>query len=623
MIISLAGHVDHGKTSIVRALAGVDTDRLAEEKRRGLTIDLGFAYVDLDGVRVGFVDVPGHHRFIHNMVAGIARCQYALLVVAADDGVMPQSREHLQILKLLGLANGVVALNKSDRASAGDLAAARRDIRSLVAGSFLEDAEIIPISCATGAGLAQLRDHLAGAAKSRAPAPSENPFRLAIDRAFTVRGSGVVVTGTILAGGVRAGDRLTLASNGKHLRVRALRARDRSAASAAAGDRVAINLSGIAIGETRRGDWLVASAARHPVKHFAMRLRVLADFPRAVKHNAPVHLYHATSHSLGRVMLIDGAAVRAGSEALVDIACQRPLHPKVGDRLVLRDHDLQRTLGGGPVCDLEPAVRRRSAARRARLATVRPGDPQHTLGALARQGPVCAAAFERHWNLTATQLQALANAVALVRVNGYLTRSEVLEEATKRLGDTLAAHHRDQPTSPGLAEPRLRQASPLSSPLLTTLALRKLLESQRAHLKNGLYALRSHSASVPRDVRETFAKVREPLDSPQPPSVGDLARRLRRPFATLEAELRALPAHGLAVRVSDTRYFLPERLRELASLANRLAAAGPFTARQFRDACGIGRNIAIEVLEHFDARGFTRRDGDTRQVVGDPERLSS
>ena len=208
MIVTLAGHVDHGKTSIVRTLTGVDTDRLEEEKRRGLTIDLGFAYTDIQGRRIGFVDVPGHHRFIHNMVAGVAGRQFALLVVAADDGVMPQSREHLQILRLLGVSRGIVGLNKVDRVDGERVAAVREDIRALVGRSFLDGAVIVELSCETGLGFDDLRGHLAEAAGEHEDTDQDTPFRLAVDRAFTIRGSGVVVTGTVASGTVSTGDRL-------------------------------------------------------------------------------------------------------------------------------------------------------------------------------------------------------------------------------------------------------------------------------------------------------------------------------------------------------------------------------------------------------------------------------
>ena len=626
MIVTLAGHVDHGKTSIVKALTGVDTDRLAEEKRRGLTIDLGFAYADLGGQRVGFVDVPGHHRFVHNMVAGVAGRQHALLVVAADDGVMPQSREHLQILRLLGLTRGVVALTKIDRASEDRITAARREIADLVAGSFLADAQVIPVSSATGFGVDELRQALAQAATATATDDSadsaEAPFRLAVDRAFPMRGSGLIATGTVVAGTARVGDQLALAGNGRAFRVRGLRVQDRDANAATTGDRAAVNLAGARQGDVGRGDWLIEPSMREPATRFALRLQVLDDFPRKLRHNAPVHLHHATSHSRGRVLLIDGAGLEPGSEALVDVLCATPLHVKMGDRLVLRDPARERTLGGGQVHDMAPTTRRRSRRRRARLAAIAPHDAGATLAALARLAPVPAAAFARHWNLHPEHVAALARRQDLAMLQDRWLHPAWLTRATALACDALAAHHRAQPDSDGLTAQQVAATTTELHGDEALFALQAATDAGTLRFAQGRYRVAAHRAAIPPEAQRAFDSVRELLDNRQPPSVGDLAKRLKRPFAELEAMLRPLPAYGFLVRVSDNRYFLPERLRELAALATDLASAGPFTARQFRDASGVGRNIVIDVLEHFDSIGFTRRQGDTRWVVGEQSLLA-
>ena len=626
MIVTLAGHVDHGKTSIVKALTGVDTDRLAEEKRRGLTIDLGFAYADLGGRRVGFVDVPGHHRFVHNMVAGVAGRQHALLVVAADDGVMPQSREHLQILRLLGLTRGVVALTKIDRANKDRIVAAHREIADLVAGSFLADARVIPVSSTTGFGVDELRQALAQAATATATKDSadsaEAPFRLAVDRAFPVRGSGLIATGTVVAGTARVGDQLALAGNGRAFRVRGLRVQDRDANAATIGDRAAINLAAARQGDVGRGDWLIEPSMREPATRFTLRLQVLEDFPRKLRHNAPVHLHHATSHSRGRVLLIDGAGLEPGGETLVDVLCATPLHVKVGDRLVLRDHARERTLGGGQVHDMAPTTRRRSPRRRARLAAIAPLDAGATLAALARLAPVAAAAFARHWNLHPEHVAALAQRQNLAMLQDRWLHPAWRTRATVLVRDALAAHHRAQPDSDGLTAQQVAATTTELQGDEALLALQAATNAGTLRFAQGRYRVAAHRAMIPPEAQRAFDSVRELLDNRQPPSVGDLAKRLKRPFAELEAMLRPLPAYGFLVRVSDNRYFLPERLRELAALATDLARAAPFTARQFRDASGVGRNIVIDVLEHFDSIGFTRRQGDTRWVVGDQSLLA-
>lgn len=623
MIVTLAGHVDHGKTSIVRALTGVDTDRLAEEKRRGLTIDLGFAYTDLGGQRVGFVDVPGHHRFVHNMVAGIAGRQYALLVVAADDGVMPQSREHLAILRLLGLRGGVVALTKIDRVAPERIDEVRSQIRSLTKGTFLADSQIIALSCETETGIADLRAHLEQAAMTSRTGVDDRPFRLAIDRAFTVRGSGVVVTGTVVSGTAGLDDRLVMASTGNPVRIRGLHVQDEPSATAAIGDRAAVNLAGVDVDGVRRGDWLVDPVMREPASRFAVHLSVLEDFPRTLKHNAPLHVYHATSHTQARTLLIEGAPIEPGAAAIVDLACQEPLHVKVGDRVVVRDHDLECTLGGGRVVDLAvPDSRRRSPVRKERLAATRPDDPIATLDALSRHAPLPATEFARHWNLAGRRLDGVVKDLGLANLEGYLLHPDLFSATTGTISQKLAHHHRQHPDSPGLTADEVCTGN-TAERHAQRLTLAALVEAGSLRLESGRYAEAAHQAAIPANVTHLFDQVRSLLDSTQPPSLGDLAKRFGRPFPEFEREMRALPAFNLAVRVSETRYFLPYRLLELAELAGQLDARAPFTVRQFRDAAGMGRNVVIEVLEYFDGRGFTQRIGDTRRVVGDASRIAA
>jgi len=623
LIVTLAGHVDHGKTSIVRAMTGVDTDRLAEEKRRGLTIDLGFAYTEMGGRRVGFVDVPGHHRFVHNMVAGIANRQYALLVVAADDGVMPQSREHLAILRLLGLRDGAVALTKTDRVPAGRIAEVREQIRSLTTRTFLNRAEIIGLSCETGTGITELRRHLEQAATLSPTFADDRPFRLAVDRAFTVRGSGVVVTGTVVSGSTSLGDRLVLASSGNPIRVRGLHVQDLSSATAAVGDRAAVNITGVGVDDVQRGDWILDPAMRQGAARFVVHLSVLEDFPRALKHNAPVHVYHATSHTQGRVLLIEGAPIEPGGTAILDLACQAALHVKVGDRIVLRDHDLGCTLGGGQVVDLVvPEQRRRAPDRRDRLAVTSPDDPDATLNNLSQRAPVEATDFARHWNLSPRRLDESVKRLHLAFIGGHLLHPDLVGRATDAIRKRLADHHRVHPDSPGLTAD-LICAGTGAERHAQHLALTSLVEGGQLRFESGSYADVEHRAAVPAEVTRLFEDVRALLDSTQPPSLGDMAKRIGKPFAVFEREMRALPAYDLAVRVSDTRYFLPDRLQELAKLAAQLDARAPFTVRQFRDASGVGRNVVIEVLEYFDGRGLTQRVGDTRRVVGDVSHIAA
>ena len=622
MIVTLAGHVDHGKTSIVRALTGIDTDRLDEEKRRGLTIDLGFAYADFGGVRVGFVDVPGHHRFIHNMVAGVGRRQHALLVVAADDGVMPQTREHLQILALIGLAGGVVALNKIDRVAPARVAEVRSQIRGLAADTFLGDAPVIEVACQDGRGIAALRHHLAGAAERHAVERAALRFRLAVDRAFSVRGAGVVVTGTVASGTARPGDVLAIAASGRPTRLRGLRVQDAAAELAVEGDRAAMNLAGIDLAEVARGDWIVAPEAAGTTASAAVDLQVLQDFPRAVRHWAPVHAYVATSHTQARVALLEGSPVPPGGCALVDVVFDERIHLKAGDRLILRDQDLGRTLGGGVVIDPRtPAGRRRAGVRQARLAALREADAAAALKQLARLDVVELTTFQADWNLTEAGAADAARRADVAQRGDRLMDGERLANLRQAVLDAIARHHATQPESQGMTPHALARALEASAAAVDW-AIEDLVESEAIRSRSGHFALAGHVTEVPPNLAQLFERVRPLLDTTQPPSLGDLAKSLGRPLPHLEKDLRALAGLGFLTRVSANRYYLKERLLELAAVAQRLHGDGPFSVRQFRDASGVGRNVVIEVLEHLDRHGVTRREGDLRQVVGDAERAA-
>ena len=619
MIVTLAGHVDHGKTAVVQALTGVDTDRLAEERRRGLTIDLGFAYADICGARIGFVDVPGHRRFIHNMVAGVARNQYALLVVAADDGVMPQTVEHLQILELLGLRQGIVALNKIDRSEPDRIAAVRRAIEELTSDSFLRDAEIVEVSCADGRGIDTLRAHLQKASEAYATAALDRAFRLAVDRVFALRGVGVVATGTVVAGATRTDDRLAIAASGQPLRVRGLFVQDTPAERAAEGDRVALNITGASLDDLARGDWIVAESTAGTTRHATLELGVVKDFPRSARHWAPVHVYVATSHTQGRISLLDPSPIKPGATAAADLVLQEPAHMKVGDRLILRDQDLDRTLGGGTLIDVAaPRGRRRAPERLERIDALRRTSTGDALAALARRDAVHADTFRRDWNLTANAMRELVQREGLLEQGDEIVHPELARATERAVVDTLAKHHETERESGGMPLEPLADALGAST-TITRIALDKLTASGEVRAQSGSYALAEHSAEIPRALATLFDRVESLLDSEQPPSLGDVAKRLRTPLPALERDMRALDALGLCRRVSPNRYFLNARLRAMADVA--LGLPESFTVRQFRDATGMGRNVVIEVLEHFDRKGFTRRVGDSRRVVGDPGRV--
>ena len=352
MIIGTAGHIDHGKTALVRVLTGVDADRLPEEKARGITIDIGFAYQAISGAEsLGFVDVPGHERFVHNMLAGAIGIDYVLLVVAADDGPMPQTREHLQILDLLELRRGIVALSKADLVPPERLGEVFGQMRALLSETGLADVDILPVSSVTGTGIAELGSRLRAAAASLPRRPAAGRFRLAVDRSFTLAGVGTVVTGTVFAGEVSIGDRLLLSPSGIEARVRGIHAQNEAAERGRAGQRCAVNIAGPQIDKDKilRGDWLVDPAAHDPTDRLDARLRLLLSETRPLRHWTPVHLHVGAAHVSARVALLDVEALPPGATALAQIVTDRPIGALRGDKLILRDQSAQRTIGGGLV----------------------------------------------------------------------------------------------------------------------------------------------------------------------------------------------------------------------------------------------------------------------------------
>jgi len=618
MIITLAGHVDHGKTSLVQALTGVNTDRLDEEKRRGLTIDLGFAYLEHGDATLGFVDVPGHHRFIHNMVAVVSAEQFALMVMAADAGPMPQSREHLQILNLLGISSGIIALTKCDRVSDTRREEARLEIESLIQGSCLADADIIETSNETGEGVDTLRTRLVEAAQSHTGSGEDGEFRLPVDRAFTIAGAGVVVTGTVHSGSVQADQNLYLFPSMSTVRVKSVRAQNRAVDRATSGDRCALNLSGIDIDQVARGQWLTTDQ-QSPTREFSFNLQVLEDFPRPIRHWLPVHIYHATSHSTGHIALLSESRVNPGSEQLVEVVTDEPLLLRRGDRLIIRDQGLDRTLGGGEVVSPRPATgRRRADERLKKLSADALADHRGSFLSHLEIGAVNLDSFRQNWGLTESGLAHLLEAEDCVLIDGNAIRRATWLEWQEALLAQIEQRHQADGSLQGLKQSEL-DVGPAESFMASL--LNQLVTAGKLTTRAGRFLPAEHRVALSDAEDALFRKVEPLLNRSQPPSLGDMAKQFRLGVGDLAKQLHPLVSKKYLIRISDTRYYLPDHLKTLAELAGKLSDDAPFTVRQYRDAAEIGRNVAIEVLEHFDRIGLTRRDADVRRLIGQIEAL--
>ncbi len=456
MIIGTAGHVDHGKTALVKAVTGIDADRLAEEKRRGITIDLGYAYTDT----LGFVDVPGHERFVHTMLAGSSGIDAALLVVALDDGVMPQTREHVQILQLLGIDRGIVALTKHDLAP-DRLGAVAAQVRALLAGTPLAAATLLPVSAHTGYGIEALQSALQGLG----PRPRDHDLhpRLAVDRAFTLSGAGLVVTGTLVSGCIRVEDRLVLSPPGLELRVRGLYAQNRPAQEATAGQRVALNVVGprLSKGTVARGDWVLHPDSHAPVAAFDARITLAAAEPRPLRSDTQVHLHLGAAHTTARAAPLDADRIQPGGTVLARITPQAPIGALARDRFVLRDATATRTIGGGILIDPFPPRRgRRSPERLLQLAALDHPEPAAALRALLALPPgwTSRAAFLTARNLPPASQAATLRAAPAVAVADHLMAPATAEALGKAIIEQLATHHAAAPDQPGLQPERLRAA---------------------------------------------------------------------------------------------------------------------------------------------------------------------
>src|SRR5437762_8667063 len=448
MILATAGHIDHGKTALVRALTGIDADRLPEEKRRGLTIDLGFAYASLpDGTELGFVDVPGHERFLPNMLAGVLSIDRVLLIVAADDGPRPQTLEHLDILELIGIAEVTGIVTKIDRVPPERRASVETDVAALLAEAGYDGSPIFAVSSVTGEGIAALSEHLSQTAKAadatRGARPPAGEFRMPIDRAFSLSGIGLVVTGIVAAGAAASGDHLMLSPRGVELRVRGIHAHNRPIERAAAGERCALNLAGSFPegGDPRRGDWVVAAPLHAPTSRIDLRLTVSRAAPSPLRDGLPVHVHLGTEDVVGRAAVLGARSIAPGESGFVQVDLEQPISALWGDRVILRDHAARHTLAGGRALDPLPPRRGRSRPERlAALAALAEPDAGDALEKLVETGGIIhLPRFAQVRNLPQSDIETLADVAGFHRLGFGSTAIAIGAERLARLGDSLLA----------------------------------------------------------------------------------------------------------------------------------------------------------------------------------------
>lgn len=627
MIIGTAGHVDHGKSALVRALTGVDPDRLKEEKARGVSIDLGFAYLPRDdGSVLGFVDVPGHERFVKNMLAGASGIDLALLVVAADDGPMPQTREHLAIVNLLGVRRGLVALTKADLADAARRLEAGAEIEDLLDGSAFEGAEIVPVSVVTGEGLEALQSRLDAMAAEVARPAAGGRFRLSVDRCFTLAGAGTVVTGSVRDGVVRVGDTVVVSPSGVEARVRAIHAQNRPAEEGRPGDRCALNLAGSGVSREaiQRGDVVCAPELHAPTSRIDVELTMLASEPKPFGPWAPLRFHHGAAEISARLVPIEGEAVRPGETARAQFVLDRPLAAAALDRFVARDTSGARTIAGGRILDLRaPERRRRSPERRAQLDALAHSDHSEALSALLAAPPhaIDLDGFMRDRNIGPEAADQMIKTVGLVRLGarGSAVSATAFEAFSTSSAEALATHHAENPDLQGIGAERLRLTVEPRLPARAFLAAVATLQRQGAVAVEGAWIrLPGHVARLaPAD--EVLWEETAPLLGGdmrfRPPRVRDIAAEIGAHETEVRRALKLVGRMGQADEVAHDHFFLRETVAEMVDIASAVAEEdGVVTAARFRDRMDNGRKVAIQILEFFDRHGVTIRRGDERRM---------
>lgn len=641
VVIGTSGHIDHGKSTLVLALTGTDPDRLKEEKARGITIDLGFAhYVDGDVV-ISLVDVPGHERFVKNMLAGATGIDGVMLVIAADESVMPQTREHFAIATLLGVGRGVVVLTKADLVDTDTLELVHLEARELVAGSFLEGAPIIAVSARTGAGLDALRAALRALATTTAERRSERPFRLPIDRVFTVRGFGTVVTGTVASGMVAPEDELESLRDARRVKVRGVHVHGQPADRAVAGQRAAVNLGGVDLSDLVRGDTLAAPAAFRSTRRFDATLRLLPD-AKPLKHGTRVRVHQGTSEVLGRVALgrsagpdetVARAEVQPGEGAYVRVRLERDAVIARGDRYVIRAYSPPVTIAGGLVLDSRPPRNgTRSAAQLARMRALDPGEQSvDDVGVRARAAMVgleeagargvSRAELLARWAIPSGELAPVeaalvANGHALA-AGAHLLASPVATAIERAVVSQLQRHHHDEPLSLGLPREEVRtRACGVAPPDIFDLVMARLVASgqvvdrDRVALSNHRVALSDADGATLSRVEACFAEA-----GLRPPDRATLEAAVGAPSAAIDRVLQVLARQKVLVRL-DTLWFHMDALNRLKDEVRGLKAnSGGVDVAMFKERYGVTRKFAIPLLEYLDRERVTRRVGDKRIVL--------
>ncbi len=631
LILGTAGHIDHGKTSLVKSLTGVDTDRLPEEKARGITIELGFAGLDLPGdsgnIHFGIIDVPGHEKFVRTMVAGVGGMDMVMLVIAADEGVMPQTREHLEICQLLGVRSGMVALTKCDLVDPEWLDLVVEEVREFLAGSFLEAAPVIPVSSRSGNGVDRLKSELYLIASDLEQKRSEGQYRLPVDRVFTLAGFGTVVTGTLLSGTVKVGDEVEIVPSLLPCRVRGIQFHGAKAETGAAGSRLALNLQGVDHYQVRRGEVVVPKGAYRTTRIVDVYLNHLASAPRGLKHRSVLRLHSSTYEVPATVILLDRDVLDPGNCAYAQLRLARPVLLLNGDPFVLRSSSPSATIAGGSVLDpFPPGRRRRSDEVLELLGNLSAGTESAVIGGIVTGSllsgithgeiAVRSGIVSRRLEAALSALMATGSIVQVVRDPKTYLSGEAFSSLCDSLVAVMNGYFVQYPLKEGINKEELKTRIPSrSDERFFTPCLAALEKEGRVIAERDQVRLVGRKAGTETSQADIHQQIRLELESggKEPPFLNEICGRLKIHEKLAQEHLALLADEGLAVKVKNDIFYTPAALAEIEEvLTSYLRLHGEMAPPEFREITGLSRKFMIPVLEYFDSLKVTLRLGDKR-----------
>jgi selenocysteine-specific elongation factor len=629
--LGTAGHIDHGKTSLVKAITGSDTDRLKEEKERGITIELGFAHLDLpSGQQLGVVDVPGHEKFVKNMVAGATGIDIVAMVIAADEGVMPQTREHMEICTLLGVRYGLVALTKVDLVDEEMLELAQEDIREFTRGSFLENAPVIPVSAATGQGLPELVQALDGLSRQVPVRPPSSLFRLPVDRVFTMKGFGTVITGTLVSGKVQVGDSIMVYPAGTSSKVRGIQVHNHSVPAAEAGMRTAINFQGLDKEVVNRGDVLSSPQGLKPSHMIDVQFHYLASGGKPMKNRTRVRFHTGTSEILGNLILLEDDELKPGGTTVAQLRLDAPVAIVKGDHYVVRSYSPVRTIEGGQILNpIPPKHKRFNPAIIQGLKGILSSDPETLIGfhlEASGHAGACFADLRLMTSLTDKQLEAALQGMMSARTIIQMDKEartfvhkKSFDTLVKEAAEHLKGYHQVFPLKSGMLKEELKSKFPSDTDVkLFNLVLNQMIKDNVIVQEEKTVRLKSHKVSLAADeatLRRQMLKIFKDSGL-QPPFFRDIAETLKSEPAQAKDVLNLLIEEGLIIRTKDDLFFHAEAIADLKQrLVKFLEQQGEMNPSQFKDMTGgASRKFLIPLLEYFDSKNVTLRVGDVRKL---------